>query len=217
MVNPFALPRWIYWLVGLLAVALGVYFWRAQEMVEAEKAAALAGGPPPAARLEAFDAARHRGPFDEIVMLAQVDLGAVYQLSRGSPASGERRWIAPLYATDARRPADAPLAVLFETEGGVPEAKMRPWVEGVGPIGPILRLNGRLESPGSFGSMVADALGQAGLSKRVALLYVDPFLDGREAALAPNDDWKWSTGGLGALGVVALAYGFLRRRETETR
>lgn len=168
---------------------------RARER-EANKAAALTAGPPAALPIESIDLGPTPAPAEEGTIIAQIPPPGVL----AEPSAGAR-WIAPLLATTETDPNAPPIAWAAHPRLTWSVATDAAIVRGDGPAGGVLvELNGfwvdakahrsaiEAASPGALGDMV-----------------IEPFLGGRAAALAPDDDAVFDA----YLGYVAPVLAFL--------
>lgn len=180
-------------------------------IVEAEslKADARLGGPPPAVAIEDFDPARHVGLGAETTILGQVDpLDFVIE-----PAPGVR-WIAPVYATDAGAdPAadpDAARPLGWIAHGATPWSPdlLVDAAREDGPIAFILEINGRLIDP----RRLAPAFELLAAPWGPETIVLEPFLDGRDVALAEAPRWRFRAAmwAIGPLGLVLAGWGWAR-------
>ncbi len=147
---------------------------------EADKASAREAGPPWPERVEAFDPRNDVALADEATLIAQIPAeGVVAQPSRHT------RWLAPLLATTETDPNAAPIGYAAHPSvawSGETEA----WrVRGPGPAGgQIVEINGVIVDPYAHRAALDRAAGDADLASFV----IEPFLGGRDAALARDED-----------------------------
>lgn len=81
---------------------------------EAEKAAALAAGPPPAVEITAFDRDAHVGPLNEVQVRAQLDLSMDYELTLEKSGADSYAYMIPLIAARPEAGAGAKAKDLSE-------------------------------------------------------------------------------------------------------
>jgi hypothetical protein len=167
--------------LALLAVAI---FYGGRDD-EAAKAAARAGKPPAMVDIAEFVPARDTGPANEGVLLAQIDLARMTDISRGKEGHmNEHYTIAPLYPARAMGP-DAMARGVLVRRGRLSEAELQRYTVAMGAIGPVVKLDGELLSR----NRIQDAL-EGGFGGRVIInrtpVYIDPYPEGRDVALAPS-------------------------------
>lgn len=211
----FRLHPAVYWAAGLAIAALGafVYF----DILEENAANAIALGlePPQAVVLQEFDPAEHANAAKEVVLIAELEPGARFSLTKErSGVVTDRNWTAPLRDAVKEGSGGSPdaniRAAIYESDGDVPEDRLQAWVIGNGPNGPLLRLHGVLTRPSSSQrEQIAIAFAERGLTLAEDAIFIDPFLKPREIELAQKDPTGASVFIAGAGGLVFL-YGFLR-------
>lgn len=171
---------------------------------ESEKAAALAAGPPPTVAIEDVPSGDNLGAYGEVSIRVQAAPAQV----RERP-SGFTRWILPLHAARATSTTGRPIAWLAHKDAPWTTETLAQAVQGRGPAGFLLEINGRrVDAKHHFGAVQA-ALGQFDETAVV----IEPFLDGREAALRPTP-FDWTTWLIFVAAVVGCAvYGAVQWRK----
>jgi hypothetical protein len=166
---------------------------------EADKERARNHAPPEAVAIQDFDGKAHVGPANEVVVLAQVLPAQIRQ----EPAN-HTRWMVPLHATNAPISAQTrPIAFLAEPKRPFVRDLLTPAIQGKGPTGVLMRINGRRTEPGHHYGALAKVTGA--FDERTLVLEL--FLDGRDAALAPDKaQLLIGLGGL-LLSLLIIAYG----------
>lgn len=190
-------------IAGALFVTLGVLgalasAWYAYDYFhsEAEKRRAREGGPPKIVAIQDFKRGSDVGPADEVMVLAQALPAEIRQ-----DPSTQTRWIIPLHPTTADA---APVAFLAEAKRPFTRELLTSAIQGKGPSGFLMRINGRVADAG----MHHDALEKVAGSFDEQVLVIEPFLDGREAALAPEDRSQLWTGlAVLVVSLCVVAYG----------
>lgn len=196
--------------VAALWVALGVVMGYVAIQDRADRTLALRQGPPAPVALQHFDAKRHVGPAQEVVVRAEADLDQPLVLRlRGSDReilafplhrlsdlgeaailAAQGRETASLGAQVARRtdvPGTRPKALgvlIFDLDGRDPEAiDLRSHVDafGKGRFGTVIEINGAAQDPGGFALMIDGALSVSNMELAEPFLTVHPFEQGREA------------------------------------
>jgi hypothetical protein len=186
----------LFVVIGVLGVVGGAWYGYSWFHDEAEKERARNGTAPKIVAIQDFKRGTDVGPAEEVMVLAQ----ALPAQIRQDP-SAYTRWIIPLHATNAAALA-APIAFLAEKKRPFSSDLLTPAVQGKGPAGYLMRIDGRL---------VDAQLHYVALEKVTGAfddraLVIEPFLDGRAAALAPADKSELWIGGLVlliSLGVIA--------------
>lgn len=216
MIHPFALHPAIYWIGGVAVIGLAVSVYQADQEAEAAKALALAQSQPEAARLEGFDPNLHLGHDGELTLTAQIDLAQLHEVVAPHGLPPERRWVAPLYDTNAKAPDPAVDAMMLAPSKGFSADRLDALSEKTGPLGPVVTLNGRLVDPAPFEEAVVDAIALDGQVASPDVIYIEPFLHGRDAAFAPSPRGRAQALAIALGGALMLAYGvvwrWIRRR-----
>jgi hypothetical protein len=210
----FRMSSWLYFLLAPAVLACAVFLYFDLEGDEAAKAKALAHKPPEPVAIESYDPAKNRSDFEEVTVLAQLDLATIVEVvesKRGVERS--RTTVGRLYPVGAKD-KNAPAPAVLATHDGLSDVQISTMAAGTGPIGPILKINGREDGRGGI-ALDADKALESGPPVAEARLYIQPFVNGREAGLAK----KGGAGGVLGLGAVAAAllgfYGWWRRRKEQ--
>lgn len=215
----FALP----WPV--LALISAGLFWVAKDSHqrvtthEAEKAEALRVGAPEPVALDAFTSSDvHLA--DEVHVTAWINADYNYELTKQRKGPDTVRRMYVLFG-----PGDGPDSKVARGVVVLHPDRMKDFtallVANVAdPADPrfLFHLNGARDETPDLADMVAEALAERGLVKGSDFLAVEPYLDGRAVALAPNEGAAQrnftAISALGALvGLLALAKFWGRRRE----
>lgn len=179
----------------VMAVIAAGLFWLAQQSSqwvaqhEAEKAEALMTGAPEPVALDAFTAA-DVGLADEVHVTAWVNTDHNYELTKERKGTDTVRRMFVLFG-----PGDGPESKVARGVVVLPPAQVDAFVGMVvqnivdeGDPRMVFRLNGAKESRADLSGMVDDALKERGLMKDADFLVVEPYLEGREVALAADPD-----------------------------
>jgi len=196
----FRLPPAVYFVVAVvLALLCGLGYFLDREN-EATKAVARSQKPPVAVPIERFDRSLHVGLVDEVAILGQVDVARLIDVTETKEGRVTDRWlIGPLYPTSAATTAD-PAPGVFIQHGSISDDQLGRLVVAQGPFGPIMKVNGTLETHVSDSKAVREAMaGKVPVTPNA--LYIDPFENGHAEGLAAS-----STGQ-----DVSLCCGFDRR------
>lgn len=182
------------------------------QRIGAERAAARAAGQPEATALAAFDRARDIHPAGEVHLIARIDPAAVITVEeRTRTSSGS-------YQTDTRRlyllsdPSDAPDSRIVRAAILMPDAWVGRFLAHVaeariadGDAGQVFALNGVREVAPALARPALAAIRGLGLEPAPGFVFVMPFLEGRDAALADRESsWRWLVGIVSSLGAATL-------------
>jgi hypothetical protein len=197
-------PRQLLALAGL-CMAAGILWGYATVQENANRTLALRQGPPAPVAVEDYRRAVNRGPAGEVVLRAAADPSRPLVLSM--PGTGERRLAVPLYPLSGG--AEATGAILLPLAPGVTPAEAGPLAHDIGDG--LVEINGRAVEAGDFALILAGALAAEGRVMGPSFVAVQPYVEGRDAALQPVADpsrsWLWPM----VLGLaLALASGYRR-------
>lgn len=175
------------WLIGgAIAIASSFVLEYVQVQRAADRALALRQGPPPAVAIETFEGAQHAGIADEVTLFAQIafDQSIVVDMEGDAPLAASALY--PLYAqTGDERVA---LGVLVGPaplpENAFDGHSLVSTVNGPGPIGTRVELNGRLVEADQYRLITQGALATKGGTVSDTFIAVQAFEGGRAAALA---------------------------------
>lgn len=194
----FTLPAIVYLCIAplLLVGAGGVFITDRQS--EAVKAVARAAKPPPAVKLEDFNPQKSVGQAQEAILVGQVDVAQAYELT--ITKSGEETGhyvLAPIYPTNATD-ASAPATGVFFQEGRIDQDQVKSMMIGSGPIGPVLRIDGRILSNSEILGNDSEFRDHVRVAQNA--VYINPFEEGRATGLAASTKGRDT-----AIGLVVLA------------
>lgn len=178
---------WGCFVPGILIVGLFGLVGYAVSDEEAQKAKARASAPPPVVAVEDFDPAKDRHSFDEVNVRAQLDIKTMDKvIDEDSPSDDERRTtVVRLYPASAKD-RNAPAPGVLVTYKPLSANRIIAMTEKMGPIGPIVVINGRAQSTSGIKNDAAKAIDRGPLVAEDAP-YIEPFMDDRMAALAAED------------------------------
>lgn len=171
----------------------------------ASRKLALRQGPPQAVALEDYRSFAHRGPVGEIAVRARTDADLAFMFSL--PGTSERAFLVPLFPLEGDRVNEAQGVIFLPVRGEQP-----PDVSALVTRDPSgwVGVNGLETGAGQFPLMLAGALAAQGRSLAPRPVIIQPFVDGREAALQPATDprlaWAWLAS---AALILALAAAFV--------
>jgi hypothetical protein len=186
---------------------------------EADKAAALQAPMPDMVPLEAFDAARDVHLAQEVHVLGQINADYNYTLTehhtRKGPDYDVVRRMFVLFGPDDAADAKVVRAVIL-----LPEDQVEAFVgytadnaTGFTEAGFSFAINGAVDASPELDDMADDALAKEGLTKAPHFVFIDPWLEGRAAALAPTPDMPWSVAGMVSVpAVVFMVMAVWRKR-----
>ncbi|MEO1730507.1 MAG: hypothetical protein AAFR64_07185 [Pseudomonadota bacterium] len=208
----FRLPPIVYFVLAPIFAALGVALFISSNNEDAERAAALSHAAPDMVNLQDVTSGDTGNDFNEIVVVAQVDVDNIITLEKKRRRGGRSYEVfVPLYPTDATD-LSAPVAAVMEIDGRVSDEKLAQFYITDGPAGPIFAINGVWD--GSNNGDADDAFeGYKTIASTVTT--VRPFLDGREAGLqAKEAGTPLLIGGL-ILALLMGIYGYFRKRSVD--
>jgi hypothetical protein len=208
----------------VMALISAGLFWAAKDSHqrvtahEAEKAQALRAGAPDPVALDAFTAADVH-PVDEVHVTAWINMDHNYELTkeRRGPDTVRRMYV--LFG-----PGDGPDSKVARGVVMLHPDRMKDFTDLLvanvaDPADPrlLFHLNGARDETPDLSYMVSDALAERGLMKDADFLAVEPYLQGREVALAPDPEAAERNSivisALGAFaGMLALGKFWARRR-----
>ena len=207
-----ALNPAVYWLIGVPFIFAGMLLYFHDHDVQTLRAQALKGPPPTMVQLSSFNPNRNVGLSGEVFIYAQLDIGATYKLTKRTPSFDSTRWMAPLYDIRARTPEKYISAVMFESDEQINRAQLEAIALDTSGARPLVEMNGLLVDPSpAFRALAAEALSEHGFILAPDAIFIDPFLMGREAGLAPQTLNRNLAFGLGVFGALAFLFGIIRR------
>lgn len=178
----------------VMALISAGLFWAGQDSHqrvtahEAEKAQALQAGPPAPVALDAFTEADVH-PLDEVHVTAWINADHNYELTkeRRGPDTVRRMYV--LFG-----PGDGPDSKVARGVVVLHPDRMKDFTDLMvasvaDPADPrfLFHLNGARQASPDLSLMVNEALSERGLMKDADFLAVEPYLDGRAVALAPDE------------------------------
>jgi hypothetical protein len=210
----------VHLVLACLFVALGFAFYTSAQQQEREKAAALAAPMPVAVSLGNFGPGDIHAA-DEVHVIAQINPAYNYELTEEGKSFDTVRYMYVLFGPeDAADTKQARAAILLEQHQlDRFDELIVANVQGLTATGPVFAVNGAATRSPRLASMANDAMAQEGLTKAPEFIFIDPWIDGRAAALAPNAlDLLTTSSVIGSPALLSLllaAFGFRRtRRQT---
>lgn len=183
---------WPFWLYFVLAAAV---FWASGEINkdstqhEAEKVIALQQEAPAPVDLTQFTLDANRGPAKEVNVIGWINTDYNYNLvKRTNGIKTGERFMLVLFGGNEGNTSKTVRAVMVMTRAQKERFVDDPtqFMTGFSDKGELLMtVNGFGRTSNSFSSLVSDSLRKEGLSKSPNFIYLEPFFDGREAALQP--------------------------------
>jgi hypothetical protein len=199
-------PRQLLSLAGL-CVAAGLLWGYATLQENADRTLALRQGPPAAVAIETYRGAIDRGPASEVVLRAVARPSEPIVLTM--PGTGERALAVPLFPLAGGDGALGAILLPFP-EGAEPP---QPGSLAVAEADGTVLVNGRVVDGGDFALILAGALAVEGRFVGERFVAVQPYVEGREAALQPVADptmaWLWPIGIALLLAMLATYRGVL--------
>lgn len=197
-------PRQLLALAGLCAAA-GLLWAYAAVQENADRALALRQGPPAPLAVEDYRRVAHRSPAGEVVLRALADPSRPIVLTM--PATGDRRLAVPLYPLAGGEGALGAILLPLAPGETAPAAEALADMVADG----VVQVTGRTVDAGDFPLILAGALAVEGRWVGDRFVAVQPYVEGREAALQPVADnarpWLWPIG----LGVLFALFAGWRR------
>jgi len=185
----FILPWWVY-----LPASIGV-LWGGERVyeqaleVEAEKAAALEAAPPEPVDLGIFDPGRDIHAAGEVNVIGAFDDTPGYELVKGlNGVAVSTRYLHVIFGADEGGSNVVRAALMLDRgeEAALLAGKATEWSIDVSADDALYRFNGFAKTTNMLDEMADEAIEGQGLTKAEDFIYVEPFFDGREAALAPR-------------------------------
>ncbi len=196
----FRLP-WSGNLIFAAIFAFGAYWIHTEfQREEADKAIALAGAAPAPVTLAAYDQERDIHPAKEVHLLGWINPEFNYRLveEKGGRAQKERFMLVLFDGNQDETARMAHAAIILPParkddffdwlQGGNTLATMARDMGENGLARPVQRFNGAPDGTPDLKGLAEDAFVEAGLSRAPNFLYVEPWIDGREAALAATPE-----------------------------
>lgn len=212
----------------VMALIAAGFFWLAQnsrEWVaehEAEKAQALEQGVPAPVPLDAFTA-EDVGLVDEVHVTAWINPEHNYELTKQRKGTDTVRRMFVLFGPGDGPDSTVARGVVVLHPGSVDAFIELVTTQVADPFDPrlLFNLNGARESSPDLSTMVNDALTERGLTKDADFLVVEPYLEGRDAALAPDPEAAdrnfQMIGGAGVVAALLALFKFLAARRSRAR
>lgn len=174
-------PRQLLALAGICAGA-GLLWGYATVHENANRKLALRQGPPAAVAIQDYRTVIHRGPAGEVVLHAEADVSGALVLSL--PRDGGRALAVPLFPVGGGPEALGAVLLALEEGQDLPDAGRLAQVGADG----LVTVTGRSVDPGDFELVLSGALAVEGRSIGDRFIAVQPYMEGREAALQPLTD-----------------------------
>ena len=185
----FLMPWWAY-----VPAAIGVY-WVGERVyeqaleTEAEKAAALETAAPEPIDIATFDSARDIHTADEVNLVGLIDHDLDYELverTNGVPTT--TRYLYMIFGADefGSKVVRGALMLDKREEAAFIEAKADEWAIDATPDYWVYAFNGFADRSVTLDGMADDAIAEQGLTKAEDFIFIEPFFEGREAALTAH-------------------------------
>jgi hypothetical protein len=198
-------PRQLFALAAF-CMAAGLFWGYATVHENANRKLALRQGPPAAVAVEDYRRGANRGPAGEVVLRAVAD--PERPLILVMPGTEDRRLAVPLFPLDGEEGAMGAILLPLAPGEAVDPATLATRLDGG-----VVEVNGRAVDAGDFPLILAGALATEGRYVGEKFVAVQPYLDGREAALQPIVDpslhWLWPVGAGVVLALLAAVQRFL--------
>lgn len=213
----FRLPPVLYLLASPLLLAAGVFLHFQDQNNEAAKAKALTHEPPAEVALEAYDQAKNKSDYDEVVILAQLDLDSMVEVTKSKRGvERDRATIGRLYPVGAADKS-APAPALLVADGTLTDDQLKKMLvlDKKGAFGPIIRINGR-EGYVGHSSAVSKAT-ESGPAIAEKALRIEPFQNGRKVALTPSPAGDLFLGLGSAASLLLTGFGLFRHQRNRAK
>lgn len=210
----FMLPWWAYFPLAGGVVYLGQEVHESALSVEAERAAALRQSPPQPVDLSGFDKDLHIGMGQEVSVLGWINPDYTYTLvERTNGVKTKERFLFVLFGLqDAGDARVAKAAILFtQAERDRFLADVERYISSYQGDTPVFRIGGFAHDAAAMAPLVSDALREQGLRRSDDFFYLEPFLDGREAALAPQGAPAQQRNAIWAIALGVILFGLAKR------
>ncbi|MDV7144880.1 hypothetical protein R3X27_19545 [Tropicimonas sp. TH_r6] len=196
----FRLP-WYGNLLFAAIFAFGAYWIHGEvEREEAEKAVALSVGPPRPVTLADFDPKRDTHPADEVHLLGWINPDYTYTLVEEKNGRVQRERL--MYVLfDGNQDAEARMAHAAIILPPAQKGAFAAWLKKGNSLSqiaedtfgrelslPVSRFNGARDRSPDLEELARDAFDEAGLTRAPNFLYIEPWIEGRAAALAPEPE-----------------------------
>lgn len=186
----FLLPWWAYIPASAGVLWLGERVYEQALETEAEKVAALEQGLPEAVDLGAFDRTNDRHAANEVNVYGWFDPELNYELvKRRNGVPTDTRYLYMMFGTADPKGAREVRAALMLTKKERERFidTIDEYLVGLTDSGEFLyAFNGFGDTSATLGDMASDAFKEQGLAKSADFIFIEPFFEGREAALAPH-------------------------------
>ncbi|SLN37211.1 hypothetical protein [Roseisalinus antarcticus] len=211
-------------LLGLCAaVVFGLGIWLQMQANDrmASRAEIYQAGPPPAVALDLFDPPRHTSTAGEALVTAQIDVAGAVDLAPLVEGGPSALAVPLLSVTDDTGAAPLGMAIFSSPDfvpGRITGAGLAAMAGAPGDPRPLVTLNGWFGTPGKW----VAALDERGMNVTGPVIY--PFVDGRRAAILPDDYGQSAVferfskvgGALGFLALLLFAVARPRSDEADT-
>ena len=190
LVLVFLLPWWAYIPASIGVLWLGERVYEQALVAEADKATALEAGQPPVVELGQFDWTRDVHIGDEVHIRGLINHEYDYELvesTNGVPT--KTRHLYMIFAENDPEGANVVRGALMlnkREEAAFLDTKAEEWTVGETETGWIYQFNGFAERSVTLDDMAEGAIAEQGLTMADDFVYIEPFFEGRKAALTPQ-------------------------------
>ena len=204
-----SLPWWAYFPISGGIAWMGYEVYQSEQAEMLERHAQAKAPPPEIVDLSAFDRSQHVAQGDEVHVAGWINGDYNYELIKST--NGVRtgsRFMMVLFGTGDTEASTAPRAALIMTEADKDRFADMAFDFAVDYTdqGLVLGLNGFKGSGDGYSTMAYDAMRDEGLSPGPNFIFIEPFLDGREAALTATGE---PIRAFGAFLLFAAAYAMI--------
>ena len=209
----FTLPPIVYFVLAPVFAGIGIFAYFSVSDSNRLKEEALARGAPEPVLIEDIATSGPDYPLAEVVVAFQADFDNAIELTKTRRGvTRGRELFVPVYSTTAEDFSGPALAVL-EMKGRIGPEDIDPFVAGEGAVGPILLINGEMES--GYNSDAREAL--SGYVTLPGDFYtIRPFANGREDALQKRGQPTNVLTFFLILAALFGGYGYFRKRKQDS-
>lgn len=182
------LPFWVFLLAAVAVVVLGQEAQKGAVRFEAQKALALENGPPPVVDAAQFQRKADIGPAREVRLEGWIEYNYNYHLTLQKRGADTERYAMMIFGSSdpAGHKVVRAAMMLTKAERDRIFEDLDTWLTGRGgAYGELFTINGAARRTATLDDMFDDALRDEGLTRGPNFVFIEPYFEGRAAALAP--------------------------------
>lgn len=210
----FLLPWWAYVPLAGGVAYLGNEVYKHELQTEAERMAALELGAPDPVDLAVFDEDVHIGPADEVNVIGWINTEYNYTLTkRTNGVKTSERYLYMVFGmSDDPSSQSVRAAIVFdEADRDYFLDHIQDYIVSYQKDDPLFRFGGFARASNAMGSMVREAIDEQGLRRSDDFFYLEPFLAGREVALAAQGAPETARKQIWAIALAIAVLGLAKR------